>query len=53
MRCILIANARRKHSQMRGAGWERVDIGPMQLAEPIVDGSSPSLGHCQGERGTS
>ncbi len=35
MRCILIANARRKHSQKHGGGWERVAIEPMQLAEPL------------------
>ncbi len=35
MRCILIANARRKHSQKHGGGWERMDIEPTQLAEPL------------------
>jgi RNA polymerase sigma factor (TIGR02999 family) len=35
MRCILIANARRKHSQKHGGDWERVDIEPVQLAEPL------------------
>ena len=35
MRCILIANARRKQSQKHGGGWERVDVDHLQLAEPL------------------
>ena len=35
MRCILIANARRKQSQKHGGGWERVDVEHIQLAEPL------------------
>jgi RNA polymerase sigma factor (TIGR02999 family) len=35
MRCILIANARRKQCQKHGGGWERVDVEHVQLAEPL------------------
>ena len=35
MRCILIANARRKQSQKHGGGWARVDVEHVQLAEPL------------------
>lgn len=35
MRCILIDNARRKHSRKRGGGWERVDGEDFQLAAPL------------------
>ena len=35
MRGILIANARRKQRQKHGGGWERVDVDPIQLAEPL------------------
>lgn len=35
MRRILIANARRKQQQKRGGGWERADVEPVQLAEPL------------------
>ena len=35
MRRILIENARRKHRQKRGGGWERVDVEQIQLADPL------------------
>jgi RNA polymerase sigma factor (TIGR02999 family) len=35
MRRILIENARRKQRQKRGGGWERIDAGQIQLAEPL------------------
>ena len=35
MRCILIANARRKQSEKHGGGWQRVDVEHLQLAEPL------------------
>lgn len=35
MRRILIENARRKHSQKRGGGWERVDVEQAELSEPL------------------
>ncbi len=35
MRRILISNARRKHRQRHGGGWQRIDIENVQLAEPL------------------
>ncbi len=35
MRRILLDNARRKHRQKHGGGWERVDLERVQLAEPL------------------